>query len=89
MHVWRANVILYYKDLQKYHPISDYMAKLPQERRQNIFLLTDDANAIDEAIEFYPNVNWFTSTVLDFVEQVVDGKIRFHSKVPDKKLSHY
>jgi hypothetical protein len=44
-----------------YHPISAYLDLLPNERRQpgsNVLLLTDDANAIDEAQEFHSGINW-------------------------------
>ena len=58
MHVRRSDVILHDEDSRKYYPISDYVDKLPKKRRTNIFLLTDDANAIDEAHEFYPDTNW-------------------------------
>jgi hypothetical protein len=59
MHARRADVIMHYKDSRKYYPISDYVDKLSKYRKNNIFLLTDDANAIDEALEFFPDVNWF------------------------------
>lgn len=64
MHVRRGDVILQKKRFTRfrgYHPISDYLNQLPKERRQpgsNIFLLTDDANAIDEAREFHSHINW-------------------------------
>jgi hypothetical protein len=58
MHVRRSDVIMHQENSRKYYPISDYVNKLPKKRRTNIFLLTDDANAIDEAHEFYPDINW-------------------------------
>jgi hypothetical protein len=58
MHVRRSDVILHQENTRRYYAISDYVAKLPKKRRTNIFLLTDDANAIDEAHEFYPAINW-------------------------------
>jgi hypothetical protein len=45
-----------------YHPIAAYhLDLLMEERRQagsNILLLTDDADAIDEAQAFHPDNNW-------------------------------
>ena len=64
MHVRRGDVILRKVKFTRnrgYHPISDYLDQLPSERRQpgsNIFLLTDDANAIDEAQELHSYINW-------------------------------
>jgi hypothetical protein len=58
MHVRRADVIMHNAHSRKYYAISDYMRLLPEDKRQNVFLLTDDADAIDEALEFYPDVNW-------------------------------
>jgi hypothetical protein len=31
---------------------------LPQKADNTVLLLTDDANAIDEALEFHPNIRW-------------------------------
>ena len=60
MHVRRSDVILHPLGYaRKYYAVVDYFAKLPQQRRKNVFLLTDDANAIDEAHTFLPNVTWF------------------------------
>lgn len=66
MHVRRGDVIHQKsmpasKQSRGYHPISAYLDQLPNERRQpgsNILLLTDDANAIDEALEFHSHINW-------------------------------
>ena len=58
MHVRRTDVVLHGDASRKYYPVSAYVDLLPQDRRQDIFLLTDDADAIDEAHEFYPNLNW-------------------------------
>lgn len=61
LHVRRADVILHQEHSRKYYPISDYMKLVPSSRKQqhSIFLLTDDANAIDEALEFFPHAHWF------------------------------
>ena len=60
IHVRRSDVVLHGQASRKYFPISDYIRLLPPERRDNgtVFLLTDDANAIDEAHEFHPNIRW-------------------------------
>ena len=61
IHVRRADVILHGVTSRKYYPISDYINKLPRRRRQkgsNVVLLTDDANAVDEAFEFFPELKW-------------------------------
>lgn len=59
MHVRRGDVVLHQHIARRYYPISSYVAKLPRKRRRNMFLLTDDANAIDEALDFFPNIHWF------------------------------
>ena len=61
MHVRRGDVVLHGEHSRRYFPISDYINKLPPERKDEnstILLLTDDANAVDEAKEFYPDINW-------------------------------
>lgn len=61
IHVRRGDVVLHRKNSRRYFAISDYVEKLPVERKSKnatILLLTDDANAIDEAKEFYPDINW-------------------------------
>ena len=58
MHVRRADVVLHGKSSRKYYPVSAYVDLLPEDRRKDIFLLTDDQNAIDEAHEFYPDIRW-------------------------------
>ena len=59
IHVRRTDVVLHAKYSRKYFPISDYIQKIPKSKKEeNIFLMTDDANAIDEALEFYPDINW-------------------------------
>jgi hypothetical protein len=61
IHVRRSDVVLHDETSRKYYAISDYIDKLPEQRREkgsNIVLLTDDANAIDEALEFFPDLKW-------------------------------
>eukprot|EP00521_Asterionellopsis_glacialis_P016009 CAMPEP_0195309476 /NCGR_PEP_ID=MMETSP0707-20130614/38756_1 /TAXON_ID=33640 /ORGANISM="Asterionellopsis glacialis, Strain CCMP134" /LENGTH=311 /DNA_ID=CAMNT_0040373773 /DNA_START=583 /DNA_END=1518 /DNA_ORIENTATION=- len=55
VHVRRSDVVLHQGSSRKYFAIQDYLTKLNESRPdlKNIFLLTDDANAIDEAIEFH------------------------------------
>ena len=47
---------------RKYLPVADYVKRMNTTKLSNpnhhIFLLTDDSNAIDEAHEFFPNLNW-------------------------------
>jgi hypothetical protein len=61
IHVRRADVVLHKRDSRKYFPISEYLKRLPNEHKKpgsTILLLMDDANAIEEAHEFYPQINW-------------------------------
>ena len=59
MHVRRTDIVLHGELSRKYHSISDYLDNVPGlKKNDNIFLLTDDANAIDEALEFHPDFNW-------------------------------
>ena len=59
MHVRRSDVILHGEISRKYYSISDYLKKIPGlQKNDNIFLLTDDANAIDETAEFHPEYHW-------------------------------
>ena len=60
IHVRRSDVVLHDKSSRKYFPVSNYVQKIPKDNsnNNNIFLMTDDANAIDEALEFHPNLNW-------------------------------
>jgi len=64
MHVRRGDIILHkvVSYTREYLPISAYLERLPEERKargSKIILLTDDQNAIDEAHEFFPDINWF------------------------------
>jgi hypothetical protein len=60
MHVRRADVVLHGGWSRKYFAIEDYLRSLRQANvnYKNILLLTDDANALDEALEFHPDYSW-------------------------------
>ena len=62
IHVRRSDVVLHDEWSRKYFPVMDYVQLIPRQRLRNpnhtIFLLTDDANAIDEAHEFHPELRW-------------------------------
>ena len=59
IHVRRSDVILD-RSPRKYYSIANYLQNIPPKFQKvtNLFLLTDDANAIDEALEFHPEYNW-------------------------------
>lgn len=58
IHVRRGDVVLHRSGFsRRYYPISDYM-NTTSDIDQNIFLLTDDANAIIEAKTEFPSYNW-------------------------------
>jgi len=62
VHVRRADVVLHGSQARKYFSMADYVKLLPstkQQEKHTVLLLTDDANAIDEALEFHSDVaNW-------------------------------
>lgn len=62
VHVRRSDVIFHESHTRRYFPVADYVKLIPREKLSNpnhyIFLLTDDSNAIEEANEFFPNLNW-------------------------------
>ena len=71
LHVRRADVVLHGKASRRYHNISEYMTHVQQQQEggggslssqqsstKNIFLLTDDQNAIDEALRDFPEYHW-------------------------------
>lgn len=62
IHVRRGDIIMHEQHARKYYPISDYIDLIPKEKlndpNHKILLLTDDANAVKEAHEFYPNLSW-------------------------------
>jgi hypothetical protein len=58
MHVRRGDVILHPgHHKRKYHAIKEYMNETFRVQK-NIFLMTDDANAIKEAKTEFPDYNW-------------------------------
>ena len=58
MHVRRADVVLHQQYSRKYHAIQEYVDAGVSENKTNILLLTDDENAIREALSQYPQHNW-------------------------------
>lgn len=61
VHVRRADVVLHGSQARKYFSMADYVKLLPQRTsgKHTVLLLTDDANAIDEALEFHADAaNW-------------------------------
>jgi hypothetical protein len=64
MHVRRSDVVRHAFLSRKYHAISEYLnasstgGGMGPTIYPNIFLLTDDHNAIGEATTLYPNKNW-------------------------------
>jgi hypothetical protein len=61
IHVRRNDIVLHGKFSRKYHRISEYLDAAIQQgwHFQNILLLTDDANAIEEATKLHPQYHWF------------------------------
>ncbi|KAL7515325.1 hypothetical protein ACHAXN_013478 [Cyclotella atomus] len=61
IHVRRGDIILD-PSTRKYYPIKSYSEKIPKrevEKSKPCHISTNhDANAIDEALEFYPNFRW-------------------------------
>ena len=58
IHVRRGDVVLHTSGLKrKYHAIAEYM-NATDNIHKNIYLLTDDANAINEAKIEFPDYNW-------------------------------
>ena len=58
IHVRRADVVLHDVTSRRYFPISSYLSAANVMEGSNVLLFTDDANAVDEALEFYPAYNW-------------------------------
>jgi len=60
MHVRRSDVVLHGSQSRRYHSIAEYVnassAGFPVH--DNILILSDDANAIDEAFAEFPQYNW-------------------------------
>jgi hypothetical protein len=61
VHVRRADIVFHEGSSRRYFPVADYVKQMNTTKLSNpnhyIFLLTDDSNAIDEAHEFFPNLN--------------------------------
>ena len=61
-HVRRGDVVLDSSNPRRYFPVSDYVKHMNSSKLSNpnhyIFLLTDDSGAIDEANEFFPDMNF-------------------------------
>lgn len=56
-HVRRADIVLHKNRIRRYHEIDDYVERMDKDTK-NIFLLTDDENAIGEALTKFPQYNW-------------------------------
>ena len=60
MHVRRGDVVLHHGTARRrYHAIAEYM-NATLDIHKNIFLMTDDANAITEAKSEFPDHNWMS-----------------------------
>lgn len=57
VHVRRADVVLHGESSRRYYPIADYL-NTSDSIENNILLLTDDHNAIGEALHEFPDRNW-------------------------------
>ena len=57
MHVRRGDIITHGKQSRRYFSIAEYLNTSTQIER-NVLLLTDDHNAIGEALHDFPNRNW-------------------------------
>ena len=67
IHVRRSDVVLHDRSSRKYHAIAEYLnetdARLAEggpdfKIRRNVLLLTDDSNAIKEALALHPEYRW-------------------------------
>ncbi|CAB9528926.1 expressed unknown protein [Seminavis robusta] len=57
IHVRRSDVVLHLHNKRQYFPMKDYL-KPEFNVQHNIFLMTDDSNAIVEAKHEFPQYNW-------------------------------
>jgi len=57
-HVRRADVVLHGKFSRRYHAIQEYIQAAGRHLHSNILLLSDDQNAIQEALNEFPNYRW-------------------------------
>ena len=62
IHIRRTDVVLHKQYSRKYFSVQEYLDKLKAADDgsdvKNIYLFTDDANAIDEALKFHSDYNW-------------------------------
>jgi len=58
IHVRRGDIVLHSNVSRRYIPLEEYVNKASQEITPNVFLLTDDDNAIREARSKFPHLNW-------------------------------
>eukprot|EP00978_Attheya_sp_CCMP212_P019547 scaffold54967_cov45-Attheya_sp.AAC.1 len=58
IHVRRCDAVLDARSTRKYHTIKEYMQRGGENITRTILLLTDDHNAISEALSQYPDYNW-------------------------------
>ena len=61
IHIRRTDVVLHGAQARKYFAVEYYLKELKEHNLthiKDILLFTDDANAIDEALEFHPEYNW-------------------------------
>lgn len=60
LHVRRGDVVLHGDQSRKYYPIESYLQKLQTNHPsiRNIWLFTDDADAISEAHDLFRNYHW-------------------------------
>lgn len=63
MHVRRADVVLHGRFSRRYYAIQDYLSAMEEyvvdDLSYAILLLTDDANAIEEALTQHPDRDWY------------------------------
>jgi len=59
IHVRRSDIVLHETESRRYRKIEEYVEALPDKNNtHNLFLMTDDTNAIGEALHKYPQYNW-------------------------------
>lgn len=60
IHVRRNDVVMEGQNSRRYYTIQEYLDRLSASNltHKSIVLLTDDANAIDEALELHPEYDW-------------------------------
>jgi hypothetical protein len=58
IHVRRSDVVLHQSRSRKYYAVGEYLNKLSATDIRDILLITDDADAVSEALEFHPEYHW-------------------------------